>query len=77
LGFGSLELGSAGAPSTLTNGDHCHSAVELVRNSYLAAVIARKRCNSLMTDTLLLNRMGAHEDVLETAAELISRLTLA
>jgi hypothetical protein len=77
LEFGSLELGPAGAPSTLTNGNHCPSAAELVSNSYLAAVITRKRCNSLMTDTLLLNRMDAHEDVLETAAELISRLTLA
>ena len=58
------------------NGDHCPAAVDLVRASYATAVTTRRGWNSTATDTYLLNRVGMHEDVSNTAAAFLSRLLL-
>lgn len=59
------------------NGDHCPAAVELVRGSYSTAVTTRRGWNSTVTDAYLLNRVGVHEDVSNSAAAFLSRLALA
>lgn len=59
------------------NGDHCPAAVELVRGAYATAVTTRRGWNSTTSDRYLLNRVGVHEDISNTAAAFLSRLARA
>jgi peptidoglycan/xylan/chitin deacetylase (PgdA/CDA1 family) len=59
------------------NGDHCPATVELVRGSYATAVTTRRGWNSASSDAHLLNRVGVHEDVSNSAPAFLTRLSLA
>jgi len=59
------------------NGDHCPAAVELVRGAYATAVTTRRGWNSVSSDRWLLNRVGVHEDISNTASAFLARLSLA
>jgi peptidoglycan/xylan/chitin deacetylase (PgdA/CDA1 family) len=56
------------------NGDHSAVAVDLVRDRYLAAVTTRRGWNSSASDTVLMNRVGVHEDVSSSRTAFVSRL---
>lgn len=67
-----------GKPVTLfcyPNGDHCASAVDAVRESYLGAVTTQRGWNDQRTDPVLLNRISLHQDVSGTRTAFLARVS--
>lgn len=58
------------------NGDHCSEVVDIVKRRYAYAVTTQAGWNDRSTDRYLLRRVGVHDDVSNTRAKLIARISI-
>jgi len=57
------------------NGDYSDAAVELVKKNYIGSVTTQPGWNSDSSDNYLLQRVAIHEDISNTAAAFLSRIS--
>jgi hypothetical protein len=68
-------LGTAPRLFCFPNGDLTATALDIVREHYFGACTTKRGWNSVASDRYLLSRVGVHEDVTDSKAGFLARLS--